>query len=283
MKILVLGSQGMAGHIITAYLSTKGHETWTLSRRESNKPNHFVADATDYLRMQDILKENMFDVVINAVGILNNDAEENHVKAIQINTLLPHQLVELTKNSRTKVIHISTDCVFSGKSGNYEESSLRDAYTFYGRSKALGEIENDKDLTFRTSIIGPDLSEKGIGLFNWFMKQDGTIQGYKNAYWSGVTTLTLAKAIEASLSQDLVGLYHLVNGNKINKFDLLCEFNKIFKSNTLIIESTEGYIVDKSLINTRTDFKFQVPSYQDMLIEMKEWITENQSVYKQYQ
>ena len=101
---------------------------------------------------------------------------------------------------------MSTDCVFSGKTGGYDESSLRDGETFYDRSKALGELENQKDLTFRNSIIGPDLNEEGIGLFNWFMKQTGEINGYTKAMWTGVTTLTLAKAMESAVQQGLTGL-----------------------------------------------------------------------------
>ena len=91
---------------------------------------------------------------------------------------------------------MSTDCVFSGKTGWYSETSSRDGETFYDRSKALGELENNKDLTFRNSIIGPDLNKNGIGLFNWFMKQEGQIYGFTKAIWTGVTTLTLAKAME---------------------------------------------------------------------------------------
>src|SRR5699024_1115052 len=108
---------------------------------------------------------------------------------------------------KTKIIHMSTDCVFSGKIGNYKEDSLRDGETFYDRSKALGELDNQKDLTFRNSIIGPDINENGIGLFNWFMKQEGSINGYSKAIWTGVTTLTLAKAMDSALKEDLVGIY----------------------------------------------------------------------------
>src|SRR5699024_5151046 len=136
-----------------------------------------------------------YDAIINAVGILNKDAEENKSHAVLLNSYLPHYISNLTKDMNTKVIHMSTDCVFSGKVGSYKEDSLRDGQTFYDRSKALGELENDKDLTFRNSIIGPDMNKNGIGLFNWFMKQNGYIKGFNKAIWTGVTTLTLAKAM----------------------------------------------------------------------------------------
>ena len=125
---------------------------------------------------------------------------------------------------------------------------------FYDRSKALGELENDKDLTLRNSIIGPDINPDGIGLFNWFMKQDGQINGFNKAIWTGVTTLTLAKAMEQAVTENLTGLYNLVNNQTINKYSLIKLFNKHLRNNRLEIRPTEFITLDKSLINNRTDF-----------------------------
>ena len=128
-----------------------------------------------------------------------------------------------------KLIHISTDCVFSGRQGMYADNDFRDADDIYGRSKALGEIFSDKDLTIRTSIIGPELKRYGEGLFHWFMSQRERVNGYTKVFWSGVTTLELAKAIEYSLDNDVTGLFQLSNGVRISKYDLLVLFNEIFK------------------------------------------------------
>ncbi|MBO1912028.1 sugar nucleotide-binding protein, partial [Microvirga sp. 3-52] len=176
-----------------------------------------------------------------------------------LNSYLPHYLSKVTVDSVTRIIHMSTDCVFSGDTGSYTESSLRDGLTFYDRSKALGELNNNKDLTFRNSIIGPDINEEGIGLFNWFMKQTGKINGFDRAIWTGVTTLTLAKAMEEALNQKLTGLYNLVNNDMINKFELLNLFKDVFKKEELLITPFSDVEVNKSLINTRLeDFDFKI-------------------------
>lgn len=282
MKILVLGGSGMAGHTISIYLQEVGHDVTVFSRKKISFAKNINGDATDFEELKKIIVEGEFDAVINAIGILNQDAENHKKKAVILNSLLPHFLSELTSESKTKIIHMSTDCVFSGKIGNYKEDSLRDGETFYDRSKALGELDNQKDLTFRNSIIGPDINENGIGLFNWFMKQEGSINGYSKAIWTGVTTLTLAKAMDSALKEDLVGIYNLVNNEVISKLELLELFNKYMKDDALEIKPTDVIALDKSLVNTRTDFTFTVPSYDDMVKEMANWIDSHSDLYPHY-
>lgn len=282
MKILVLGGAGMAGHTISLYLTETGHEVTAFSRRRVDYCKNINGDITDFDNFKKIINECQFDAIINAIGILNRDAERNKSNAVLINSYLPHFLSDATQNMKTKTIQLSTDCVFSGKTGGYSETSFRDGETFYDRSKALGELENDKDLTFRTSIIGPDLSEKGIGLFNWFMTQEDQINGFTKVIWTGVTTLTLAKAMEQALNENLTGLYNLVNNETISKCNLIRIFNKYMKDDKLEIEPSDGFILDKSLINTRTDFSFRVPSYEAMVEELKEWIENHKALYRHY-
>jgi len=195
-----------------------------------------------------------------------------------LNSYLPRFLEKKYMNTKVKIIQISTDCVFSGKTGNYTEDSFRDGDSIYARTKTLGEINNNKDLTIRTSIIGPDINEDGIGLFQWFMNQKGTIYGFKNAYWTGVTTIELAKGIEKLIKNDVAGLYHFVPNEKISKYNLLNIIAEIFNRNITIIPK-EDYYVDKSLINTRTDFKYVIPTYREMIEEMKSWIDKNPQLY----
>jgi dTDP-4-dehydrorhamnose reductase len=192
---------------------------------------------------------------------------------------LPHYLDKLSAEYQFKFIHISTDCVFSGQKGDYDEEDFTDATSFYGRTKSLGEIKNDRNLTFRTSIVGPDIKENGIGLFNWFMKQDGQVKGFNNVIWTGVTTLELAKSIEKSFDLEITGLYHLVNNQKINKYDLLMLFKK-YMNKEIEISKDDSYISDKSIINTRTDFDFKIPSYEKMIEEMSIWINKNKEKYR---
>lgn len=282
MKILVLGATGMAGHVISIFLKEKGHDVTSFSRKPFIYTNNILGDVTDFRFLEKIILKGNYDSVINAVGILNSEADKDKTSAILLNSYLPHFLSEVTHKVGTKVLHMSTDCVFSGKTGNYIENSKKDGETFYDKSKSLGELINNKDLTFRNSIIGPDMNENGIGLFNWFMKQEGNLNGYTDAIWTGVTTITLAKAMEEALEKNLTGLYHLVNNKSINKYELIKLFNENFKRGSLFIQPDDSVKVDKSLINTREDFNFIVPSYKEMVLEMKNWVEEHRELYPHY-
>lgn len=282
MKFLVLGATGMAGHTISIYLQERGHDVTAFSTTSFNYCKNIVGDATDLASLKVIVEEGNYDVIINCIGILNQAAEDNKYNATFLNSLLPHFIVDITKDMKTKLIHMSTDCVFSGKQGNYKEDDFQDGETFYDRSKALGEVVDNKNLTFRNSIIGPDINPNGIGLFNWFMKQEGVINGYTKAMWTGVTTLTLAKAMERAAEDGLTGLYNLVNNTSISKFDLIGLFNKECKASNLTILPSEQVVLDKSLVRTREDFDFKVPSYEVMVQEMKEWIDTHKELYPHY-
>lgn len=283
MKILVLGCNGMAGHLISLYFKEQGHEVVGFARSASHLLDKtIVGDASDMALIKRTLDEGDFDAVINCIGLLNQFAENNKAMAVLLNGYLPHYLVEITKEMKTKVIHMSTDCVFAGNDGPYFEDSLPNGATFYDRSKAIGEFNNDKDLTFRNSIVGPDIKESGIGLFNWFMKQDGEVGGYTGAIWTGVTTYTLAKAMEQALNENLIGLYNLVNNESINKCDLLGLFNKYFRGGEIRITPNDKLQLDKSLRSKREDFSFVVPSYEQQIKEMREWVEEHPSLYPHY-
>lgn len=283
MKILVLGANGMAGHTISLYFIERGDNVTTFTREVNYLfPKNIVGNALKTKKFKEVLVSEDFDAVINCIGILNQAAESNPAEAVYLNSYLPHLIASTLKNRKTKLIHMSTDCVFAGNTGPYFEDSLRDGTSFYDRSKALGEVEDNKNLTFRTSIIGPDMKDSGIGLFNWFMKQKGCINGYAGAIWTGVTTLTLAKAMEQALKDNLSGLYNLVNNTSISKYDLLCLFNKHFRNNRLIINKSDALQLDKSLRHKRKDFSFVVPTYEQMIIEMKEWVYSHKNLYPLY-
>jgi len=283
-KVIVLGSSGMAGHVVTVGLRSEPekYNVVDVSRTTSAINPSNLLDASNFGSLENLIKNTGADFIINCIGLLNQTAEDNPDQAILINSYLPHFLEAKTKGTKTKVIHISTDCVFSGAKGDYEEDDFRDGVGFYAQSKALGEVVNDKDITIRTSIIGPELKEDGIGLFNWYSKQKGDISGYAKAFWTGVTVIELMKAIKATMEQDVVGLVHLVNGEKIPKFDLLLLFNEVFNITDINIHKENQFASDKSVFKTRSDFNFEVSSYKKMVEEMKEWMEENQSIYGQY-
>lgn len=283
MKLLVLGCNGMAGHLISLYFKEKGNDVIGFARSDSRLLDKtIIGDASDMLLVKRTIEDGQYDAVINCIGLLNQFAENNKAMAVLLNGYLPHYLVEITKNTKTRIIHMSTDCVFAGNDGPYYEDSFPNGATFYDRSKAIGEIYNDKDLTFRNSIIGPDIKESGIGLFNWFMKQEGPIGGFTGAIWTGVTTLTLAKAMETALKENLTGLYNLVNNQSINKFDLCSLFNRYFRNGEVKINPDDKLQLDKSLRRKRNDFSFVVPSYEQQIKEMREWVDSHKELYPHY-
>jgi len=282
-SVIVLGANGMAGHVITTGLreDKNNYNVISVARSSSEIKPSVILDVTDFIGLKNLIDSSKPDVIINCIGLLNKTAENNPHQAILINSYLPHFLEFTTKNTQIKVIHISTDCVFSGNEGSYLESSFKNGIGYYAQSKALGELDNSKDLTFRTSIIGPELNQNGIGLFHWFTNQNSEIKGYTKAFWTGVTTIELLNAIKIALENDLVGLYHLVHPEKISKFNLVTLFNEVFGAGLSIIPYNE-YNVDKSLINTRSDFSFRVKGYKEMVIEMKKWINDHKELYTHY-
>ncbi|MBS7344012.1 MAG: sugar nucleotide-binding protein [Parabacteroides sp.] len=283
MKILVLGSNGMAGHLISLYFQERNYEVTGFARQQSPFLAHsIIGDASDMDLLKKYIFEGEYDAVVNCIGLLNQFAEENKAMAVLLNGYLPHYLVEITKNMKTRIIHMSTDCVFAGNDGPYFEDSIPNGTSFYDRSKAIGEINTSKDLTFRNSIVGPDIKSTGIGLFNWFMKQKDSIGGYTGAIWTGVTTYTLAKAMEQALKENLTGLYNLVNNESISKYHLLQLFNKYFRDSKVDIYPNDQLQLDKSLRRKRNDFSFVVPPYEQQIAEMAEWCNKHKEIYPHY-
>lgn len=280
-KILVLGTQGMAGHLVKKYLSDSGKFIiGEVSRTISRGKFKYSIDVSDVSALDQVLTEFMPDVVINCIGVLNKDAEENPEKAILLNSFLPHYLAKKTSIQGSRLIHISTDCVFSGSKGNYLDTDKKDGVGFYAQSKALGEVDYGLHLTIRTSIIGPEINSAGIGLLHWFLRNEvKEIKGYAQVYWGGVTTIQLAIAIENAIEQQLSGLIHLTNGIKISKYNLLKIFKDVFKKD-VTIKPDENYKVDKSLaLSTQTSRLGPAPTYEKMVHDMKIWMEENRDLY----
>jgi len=268
-KIFILGSTGMAGHMIYYFLeNTSKYKIVNLSYRRKLNDRSILCDVRDIEKLKGIISEVKPQVIINSIGALIRQSNVDPVGTIYLNSLLPHILYNLSSDNGYKLIQISTDCVFSGNNGPYSEDDFRDADDLYGRSKALGEIESGNAITIRTSIIGPEIKNNGEGLFHWFMNQRGEVKGYKNALWGGVTTLELAKAIDKAIGQDICGLYHLTNGIPISKLDLLCMIKSVWGKNDVVINPFENKSVDKSL-RPSIRFDFEVPGYEAMLIELK--------------
>jgi dTDP-4-dehydrorhamnose reductase len=282
MRFLVLGCNGMAGHLISLYLQENRHDVIGFARQKSTLVKSIVGDATDFYLLRQVISEGKYDVVINCIGLLNQFAECNHGQAVILNSYLPYFLAEITDSTDTQIIHMSTDCVFSGRKGGYTELDFPDGETFYDRSKALGELNDSKNITLRNSIIGPDIKSSGIGLLNWFMKQSSSVNGFTKAIWTGQTTYQLAKTMEFVAKERATGLYNMVPSDSITKYDLLLLFNKYLKNNSLIINPVEGVNADKSLIRTRFDLDYIIPDYDTMVREMAQWMRDHKQLYPHY-
>lgn len=271
MKIAVFGASGMAGHVITKYLKECGHQVTTVARANAD----VEMDVESTRRMQMILAHLQdYDYVINCIGLLVKDSIERPDRAAVLNSWFPHYLEFWFKQTKTKIIHLSTDCVFDGKTGNYKEGDPHTEMNAYGRSKSLGEINNGKDVTFRMSIIGPELKPNGTGLLLWATVTEETkLNGYVDAWWNGITTLQLAKCIQKHIENPRVtGVYHLVNNsNSINKYDLLCLINEVYGLGKTIVKSTGPKLANKILVDTRLEVDWGIPDYRTQLTELRDY------------
>jgi len=283
MRLLVLGANGMAGRMISTYFCEKGNDVTGFDRSAvSHCTQGVTGDAQDQDALVELIRSEDYDAVINCIGLLNEFAEKNHPLAVYLNSYLPHFLADVTKNLRARVLHMSTDCVFSGKRGGYTETDLRDGETFYDRTKALGELDDDKNLTLRGSIVGPDCNPQGIGLLNWFMQQQGTVRGFTHAMWTGQTTLQVAKTMEAALKQGATGLVNTVPDTSISKYDMLKLFNHYMRHDEVEIMPYDGFVADKSLKRTNYRFDYLIPDYESMISELADWMLAHKALYPHY-
>lgn len=279
MKILILGADGMLGHqLIESYRGK--HETVGTYRRSSHNytdvtdylPDqcYYNIEATDFASIKQLITHVKPTAVINAIGIVKQrDKEQEIVSSIKINSLLPHQLADICQKQGSRLIHISTDCVFSGKRGYYLESDVPDAEDIYGRTKLLGEVTGAGCLTLRTSIIGLELSRKK-SLIEWYLTQKDSVQGFRNAVYSGFTTIEMARIIEKILLYfpDASGLYHL-SSKSIDKFNLLVSLNNLL-GNPIAITENVDFNCDRSLSSQRfkETFNYTPPEWPFMLAEL---------------
>ena len=281
-RVLVLGSTGMVGHLLCKYLiDNSNFILFDIARSFKFRENTNLFDVKNEKDFCEYIKLIKPDYIINCIGVLIRESNTSIENAIYINSYFPYMLKKFANQINAKLIHISTDCVFSGKKGKYIESDLRDGNDTYAQTKILGEIQDITNLTLRTSVIGPEIKDSGEGLFGWFMRQEGTISGFDKVIWSGVTTLELAKVIKLSIDNELTGLYHVTNNSSISKYELLKLFKKYTKKN-IEIKPFSGKSLDKSLIDTRLSLGYKIPSYDDMISEMTTFIKDNKSMYPQY-
>ncbi len=282
MKILVLGASGMLGNAMLRIMSAQ--EGWSVfgTVRGVDPALHVAApravlipgvhaDQPDSLLAA--FAQARPDVVINCVGLVKQLSNaEDPLVAVPINTLLPHRLARMCEVAGARLVHVSTDCVFSGKQGNYTESDLADAQDVYGRSKLLGEVDYPHAVTLRTSIIGHEL-RSAHGLIDWFLSQQARVKGYTEAVFSGLPTCELARVVRDFVipHASLRGVYH-VAAEPISKHDLLQIVNREYGKN-LQIEPDDQVKINRSLDASR--FReatgYVAPAWPDLIAQMREF------------
>lgn len=283
-KVLVLGATGMLGNaVLRLFAKSAGYEV-VASARSTSALRLLPAELSDRV-ICGVDVENMDslislfsrvrpDVVVNCIGLVKQLAEaDDPLSAIPINALLPHRLARLCGLAGARLVHVSTDCVFSGAKGMYTETDMSDAKDLYGRSKYLGEVDYPHAITLRTSIIGHELTG-AHSLVGWFLSQQDSVRGYRRAIFSGLPTVELARVIRDYVipHPELHGLYH-VSAEPVNKFDLLTLVAQAY-GKTIDITPDDNLAIDRSLDSTRfrqaTDYQTQ--PWPELVRQMREFI-----------
>lgn len=275
IKLLILGSNGMLGSACEIFFSrTKGFDCYTCSRKSLslNMGRHFVFQNAIH-DIPILLGKVKFDFVINCIGDTSKGdfGHEQSFNMLQINARFPRVLAHYVDGTETRVLHVSTDCVFSGRKGGYNENDVPDPLDLYGMSKLLGECCNANFKTIRTSIVGPEMGQKNRGLFSWFLSQRGKVDGYKNAYFSGVTTWELASQLRQLIEDewfDDADVMH-VFGPRISKYDLLTKFKDHYNVECDLV-AYDNPPIDRSLSSV---YRSQVAkTWEEMLLEQKQYV-----------
>ncbi len=260
-KVLVLGATGMLGNaVLRLFAQSAGYEVVGSARSTSalglfpaNLSGRLICgvDVENMDSLISLFTKTRPDVVINCIGLVKQLADANDpLAAIPINALLPHRLARLCGMAGARLIHMSTDCIFSGAKGRYTEADESDAKDLYGRSKYLGEVDYPNAITLRTSIIGHELSG-AHSLVGWFLAQQVSARGFRRAIFSGLPTVELARIILDHVipHRELHGVYH-VSAEPINKFDLLSLIAKAYGKN-IDIAPDDKLVIDRSLDSSR--------------------------------
>ncbi len=289
LKILILGANGMLGKMVSLYFgSLKNYSIVFSSRSESTFLKENFHDSIEFY---DVLNDNFYnfaskvkpDVIINCIGRIKPTIDESDPisvsETININSFLPLEIQKYASDNNTRYLQIGTDCVFSGKDGNYNEKNYLDAEDLYGKSKIVGEISGANKYVIRSSIIGPE-EGNGKSLLNWFLNNESSeVSGFKNHLWNGVTTLNFAKVLNGLIQNNNYSfdLHHLIPSDIVDKAKLLNYFKTYFDKKIDINEVDAGDIINRTLKTNNNDLNkklwldggyTQIPSIEDNILEL---------------
>lgn len=280
-KVLILGATGMLGHVLLKrFFHNDDFEVHGTVRKLTGLKQYFSeeemkalipnVDADNFDSILHAFRVSKPDIVINCIGIIKHlPSAKNHFMAININALFPHKLANLCEVANARLVHVSTDCVFKGTKGDYTEADLSNAEDIYGKTKFLGEVDYEHAITLRTSIIGHEL-QTNIALVDWFLNQEGKVNGYEKAIYTGVTTYELANVIINYVipNESLHGLYQVAS-DKISKYDLIKLIAKTYHK-TIDIAKFSDFVLDRSLLADQFKIAsgYSTPSWGEMIQDM---------------
>lgn len=280
-KILILGVSGMLGN--TAYRLFASSPGWSvtgtarstaaLAHLPRNEQARIVSnvDVSDMDRLVRVLAEERPTLVLNCVGVIKQlAAAKDPVISLEINSLFPHKLAHICALAGTRLVHVSTDCVFNGRGSMYSESNFPDAEDLYGRTKLLGEVDYPNAVTLRTSIIGHEINSS-TSLIDWFLNQPGPrVKGYTKAIYSGVPTVELARIIRDQVAPrpGMRGLWHVAS-QPITKYDLLGIVAEVY-GKTVELVPDESVVIDRSLDGSRfaAETGYTIPAWRELVRAM---------------
>ncbi len=288
-KVLILGANGMLGKMMSLYFSSLNDYSTVLTSRE--RSNFLINNFDDNVEVFNVVEDDFQvlasrvkpDIIINCIGrikpTINEEDNLSITETIKINSFFPMELQKYSKTNRIHYFQIGTDCVFSGKKGNYLEDDFQDADDLYGKSKIVGEILAENKLIIRSSIIGPE-SGDGRSLLNWFIKNNSEeVSGFKNHLWNGVTTLNFSKVVQGIIKNDNYNfdLQHLIPANSVNKAELLKLIKNNFEKEIKINEINAENLVNRTLETHSKNINEQlwlqagyenIPTVQDNIREL---------------
>lgn len=266
-NILILGSHGMLGYAASEYFSRGGYNVKAFTRSD------FDAVTSDINILNPHIEN--ADLVLNCIGVIKQVIEKyTPYETVKINGMLPRNLAKLCRQSGTAMIHITTDCAYSGKRGSYNENDILDAEDLYGVSKAAGETKDC--MTLRTSIIGPE-RDTNRSLLGWALSQKGkTVNGFTNHLWNGVTTLEFTKLVEKIMLEGMYeeGLFHLHSPDKMSKFEMVNLFNEVFSLGMTVNPIEAPEFCDRTLSSVYPlSNKISTRSIKDQVKELREFFS----------
>ena len=278
MKVLILGSNGLLGNTLSLFLKKKNIKLFFISRKKNNYRNFYLKNLKNFDKLKKLIEHIEPDYIINCVGITHHHKSYRSKKETRvINTSLPIYLSNICLKKKIYFLHISTDCVYSGSSGNYSEKSKKNPKGYYGLTKSKGEVKNLYTATLRTSFIGPELQNKNQ-LLNWFLNQKNEVNGFTKAFFSGLTSLELSFIIYSFFLKLNIYYNRIINvgGPKISKYKLLVILSKCFKKKLKINKDTTLRI-DRSLNSDKFKklTKYKQKSWLVMIRNLKRFMIAN--------